>query len=333
VEPLHNWKLDYKQLWNDSGGRIIGSVLIGLAVGVIMYFFYNKLPNINEIIFSVLVSIIAYLGFIVKDTTNIYKLRNRLDQAKYTYDDLINSHFELPVAYYKFINQRLTEDSFTKKGLIFINVYDEDYRNWLNTCSINAKDSFCATLADSYFPSIFFREDNKGNLNSDSIKNLEYLDKTNKLNIAKKYRIFMYSKKDFVEDLKKLKLTYLRQFFLLQNNFHLYFIDPNEIKNSIDSKKYFGVGAVISSDFAMFDNSLVFRRIGNVELAYYFTKGSDNKIPNPFSQLFSKEILNENCVHALDEIKEHVINNDVTENEEKEKIINNLISLINYDKE
>jgi len=267
--------------------------------------------------------VIVYIAFIVKDTNEIYKLRDRLGQANNYYNEIIDSHMSLPHLYPNFINERLKNDFHTKKGLILINVDDDDYRTWLTKCSDIAKSSFCATLTDGYLPSFFYKEDNRGNLTLKSKQNIEYLEKTNKLAVKDRTRIFIFKKNKFIDDLESLKENYLKNFLKIQNNFRLFFIDPDEIRRKLQERKYLYIKAAIYSDFAMFENSLVFRRIGDQELAYYFTKDMNNSFPNPFSQLFCSNMLQNAYFHSLDEIQKYVY-----ENKSKKKIINKLKSLI-----
>ena len=307
---------DSKELWKFLYNRFTIPIIIGAVIAGLAYL--NKLGVLKEIlpeiVILVLVTIIVSHFSIIKDSFKIFILKNRLEKADDVYKDLIDAHIHLPHIYPRFIDDRISEDA-TQNGLIFINVIDDDYTKWLKKCAENAKKSFCSTLSYPYLPSVFFQENGK---------HLKYLEDINNIvkNIKDKKRIYIFKKEDFVKDLESLKLESIISFFTNQSQFEIYFLDKKKFLDNHISN-YSDIHIAIISDFALFDNSLAFRRIGSLELAYYFTNAEAKTLPCSFRKLFENDILKKDCFHKLN------LDKLIAKTEEVE-IINEIKNQINY---
>jgi len=284
---------DTRELGQFTLDRLIVPVLIGVLITVLAGFL--KLEKLKEYLPDVIllfaVSFFVFLLYIIKDSFGIFNLKNRLEKANYVYNDLIDAHIQLPHVYPKFIDDRITEPN-TQNGLVFINVQDDDYSTWLEECAANARHTLFTTLTGKYLPDFFFPKDHNK-------KYIEYIAKTNNFEIDEKIRIYIFPKEDFIKSLQKLRIDQIIVFFKNQDKFtKLYYLDKDKfIKEHLSS--FADIHIAINCDFALFDNALAFRRIDDLELAYYFTNSDVQTLPCSFRKLFDKNILSKDCFLKL----------------------------------
>ncbi len=304
-----NWWQDTMQLVGYLKDRLILSVVVGIVTLILTItlkeYYWEYAPDINT---AVLVALFIFFLYIAKDAYKIFELRNRIEKADKVYHDLIDAHINLPNVYPKFIDDRILEEK-TQNGLVFINVQDADYSNWLELCAANAKHTLFTTLTGRYLPDFFFPVD--GNT-----RFIDYIEKTNKFKIVKKIRIYIFPKEAFINSLSKLNIDQIKKFFECQNNFTIYYLDKEKfIREHVSS--FSDIHIAINCDFALFDNSLAFRRIDDLELAYYFTNSEVKTLPCSFRKLFENEILEKDCFLLINKEK-------ITQQIDKDALINEI---------
>lgn len=311
------YKKDSKELFKFSKERFTTPFLIGVIIIVftIVFDIDQVKPYLPDFVSLFLVTVLGFIMFVMKDSFEIYKLKNRLEKADGVYKDLIDAHISLPNVYPSFLDDRISEEN-TQNGLVFINVQDTDYSKWLGICASNAKHTLFTTITGKYLPDFFFPSD--GNK-----KYIDYLKKTNEFKIDNKTRIYIFPKKDFIDSLNKLPINKIKEFFENQTEFTIYFLDKEKFMRE-HLRSFADIHIAVNCDFALFDNALAFRRIDDLELAYYFTNREVKTLPCSFKKLFDKDILERDCFLKLD------VNKVISKTIQKD-CINEIINQIQYE--
>jgi hypothetical protein len=278
------WLKDTIQLLSYLKERLIVGLIIGIITLVLTIvfkkFYWEYAPDLNT---AVLVTVIIFLFYIAKDSYKIFELRNRLEKADLVYKDLLDGHCCLPSGYSSFMDSMILDTNF-KTGIAMININDGKYKMLLETCSKNLKESYCASFTYPYTIKRIFDPSNDGIKINDVIEFMKTMNNNIAPHIIKK-RIFIFDKEKFYSELEAVTDEYnFKLFFLEQKNFKLYFIDKSAIQQN--ATLHFKFSSVLNADFALFDDSLTFRRIDKEELAYYFVNNSCVTLPGHFKDIF-----------------------------------------------
>jgi len=263
-------------------GLIIGFITLLLTI-LLKNIYWEYAPDLNA---AILVVIIIFLFYVAKDSYKIYELRNRLEKADLIYKDLLDGHCNLPPGYSSFMDSMILDTNF-KTGIAMININDGKYKMLLETCSKNLQESYCASFTYPYTIKKIFDPNNDGIKINDVIGFMKTMNNNIASHIIKK-RIFIFDKEKFYSELENVAdETNFKLFFQEQKNFQLSFIDKSAIQQN--ANLHFKFSSVLNADFALFDDSLTFRRIDKEELAYYFVNNSCVTLPGHFKDIFCSQ--------------------------------------------
>lgn len=278
---------DTKQLFELLWGRLITSIVIGLVTLFLTILLKIYPQYALDIYTAIIVSILVFMFYVYKDSLKIYNSRNRIEKADLFYKDIIDGHENLPGVYSSYVDSLLIDTDF-KKGIALTNVSDSTYKKIIEQCSDKTNESYCACLSYPYSIKNIFNPKDGAVTIGETIDYMQEMNKNISSNVTRK-RLFVFSKLDFIKDIKGLKDFHdsdIVDFFRYQYNYKLYFIDKTKLENGSNIDLQHKYRYILSSDFAIFDNSITFLRTDEYNLSFFSVNNDYETLPGLFKDVF-----------------------------------------------